>query len=274
MNTLNALAFVAATVALTSIAGSQPQQGPGRQGRPGQGPGPMMGMPAPFWTTPEYAKDLQLSNEQRAQIRELTPRGPQGMGPGFGPGGPGMGRGPGGPGMGPGGPGFGPGGPGGPGMGPGGPGGPGMGPGGPGFGPGEGPMGPPPGGPGFGEGIGRGPGGPGGMMRMGPPPMVRVPKEVDEGLREILSKEQYARHQQIVRQLEEPRALTRKAAAKELGLSAEQRCQMFDLLEEAEAERPADLMDQLLAVLSANQKAQWTQLLGEPFELARRQPRR
>ena len=225
------------------------------------------------------------------------PPPPGGQG-GFGQGGPGGQRGQGGPGFPPP-PGQGQGGQGGPGFPPppgqggqGGPGGPG-GQGGPGFPPppgGQGGFGQ--GGPGMpprGQGGFGGPQGPGGPGMQGP--------NMDREIKKILDAGQFKRFKEIELQVTAPACFGRPDVAAKLDLTDEQQDSIRDIQESARPPMPPqqgeqrgrddmekrqkemqakrdEILNKVLGVLTADQKAKWQTMTGKPFKFDPRPPRR
>ncbi len=227
----------------------------------------------------DVAKELKLTEEQRAKLAEALrmPMGPGGSG---GPGGPG---------------GFGPG--------QGGQQGPPPGRGG--FGPGQGgQQGPPPGRGGFGPGQGgqqgpppgQGGFGPGQGGPMNPEQMEKREAEMDAKIKAILNEGQYKRYLELRLQLEGVMAIGRKPVADKLGLSDEQLQKVHEALRPGRQGfqggpprqgpptggppgGPPDMNKmreeqekRVMEILTPEQRTRWQQLLGKKFEFQRMGP--
>jgi len=252
--TLKTLVASMAILALGVAVHSQeppapPEGGPGmQQGRP------MMGMRGPgggglgIVMRAEVQKELKLSEDQVSKLKKLL--GQRGQRPG--------GRG-------------GDGGQGGPPPMDGGQGGP------PPMDGGQG--GPPPmnGGQGGRPPMGGGQGGPGGRADQA---------KLEKDIKAILTETQFARLKEIALQQEGPMALAKEDVAAKIGLSDEQKEKIQDILESGResmprpepGERPdfqamesarKKIGDEVLAVLTTDQKAKWKAMLGKEFKLAR-----
>ncbi|HZO91897.1 MAG TPA: hypothetical protein VFB38_26505 [Chthonomonadaceae bacterium] len=124
--------------------------------------------------------------------------------------------------------------------------------------------------------------------------MTRIQEMQQKAIADILDSKQLTRFKQIELQQEGPAALTRKDVADQLNLTDEQRNQVRNIQEDAQA-RMQEMMqgvdfrnmspedrqqlmqkfqaarkefnDKYLAVLTEAQKEQWNKMLGEPFHL-------
>ncbi|MCA8996494.1 MAG: hypothetical protein KDA80_05910 [Planctomycetaceae bacterium] len=122
--------------------------------------------------------------------------------------------------------------------------------------------------------------------------MTALNKEAEAAVREAVSESQWTRLQQISWQSLGARALRENEVAKALTLTEEQQTQIESAFEDAEAARremfssrrpggnfreAAEKMQELqskteenvMAILTADQKTQWSELTGEKFELDR-----
>lgn len=239
-----AIAICALAIAVPGIA--QQYGGPpaGGQQPPRMGPGMgRMGGPN-ILMAPDVQKELNLTTEQKAKLGALFERQGGGQdGPprnGFGGPPPGQGGGPGGQG------------------------------------------GPPPQ-----QGGGRQGGPPQGDGPQGNQDMVKRQAEMDAKIKAILNDAQYARYQELTLQLRGAEAMTEKKVADRVGLSEDQRKQIRIVLEENRPTPPRQgqggerpdfeqmrkqmearkklINDKILAVLSSEQKATWTKMLGKAF---------
>jgi Spy/CpxP family protein refolding chaperone len=146
----------------------------------------------------------------------------------------------------------------------------------------------------------RGPGGrgPGGFGGPPPDPAERAAREaaIDEKVKGILDGSQYARYHELALQLEGPAALSKKSVAERVGLTADQQTKVQEIVQTARERQRAGLQQRggggpgggfdpqaraqmrrlmeearlrtrndILAILTPEQKQQWQSLQGKAF---------
>lgn len=147
---------------------------------------------------------------------------------------------------------------------------------------------------GGGRAGGPGAGGPGGGFD--PQQLDQQTAEVEKTLKGILSESQYARYRELLAQWLGPEALVRKDYADEVGLTSDQRQKIREIQQQAlqrirdemQAAREAggdfqairqkveairqELRQQILNLLTSEQKTKWQQIQGKPFQFQQVRP--